>query len=523
MTEYQLKKISIKQDDILYSPQLVQLQRNDVHLLIDPASPNWASVNGLGSLIIRRCNGMNTLAEVTENVRDISNVHLADIKRFISNAIDAGMISTIPDLSPAYPGRSLAIAPNLLEELWINTNVSCPLRCRHCLVDGGSEPVPPLTTNEIKNLVDDGLALGVKRIYFTGGDPFLRKDLLDLVSYVTARVQLVVLTSGVLITEDIAKRLSRASHRNLLIQVSLEGPSEKYNKKIRGEGKFSPAVHGIAALKQSALTPIVSTTITKLNAAKVPETTQFLDSLGVKDHHILWLHARGRMRQNVRELEVSAQEIIRVMKALKTAVKGRDITIDNLFSMAVRVKGRRGRKNDLCSSGYGILNVNADGRVYPCAALCGAGPFDCGSTRDKSLREIWLDSSVANWVRENSVQKRVGCNSCYLKFICGGGCFAQSYYHYEMTTGTGCLMAPDPYCEVYKSLITELMWDMAMPSHREKKEDKPTLYKNMENIMPGCAADGNKVIDSAFDVGTYHCSCVLAMETSGGKGQIDER
>jgi radical SAM protein with 4Fe4S-binding SPASM domain len=191
-----------------------------------------------------------------------------------------------------------------------------------------------------------------------------------------------------------------------------------------------------------------------------------------------------------------------------------NIIVDNLVSLAARVRGKRGRKNDLCNSGYGVMNVNSDGHVYPCASLCGAPGFDCGSIKEKSLSDIWQNSETAKWIRGNSVQKRTGCSACYLKYFCGGGCFAQSYFNYEMTTGEGCIMASDPYCEAYKSQITGLMWQMATPHPRELIENKPVLYRQMENTLPGCAVDGNRILDAAFDVGTYHCSCVLAADAN---------
>ena len=505
--------MKIEPDDILYSPKPVQQQRDGVYLLIDPASPNWASMNAPGAAIIRRCDGHSTLKEITASLSSTAGISAADITLFVKEAAEARFIATTPDLTPAYKGRADAIAPAKLEELWINTNNSCPLSCRHCLVDGGTEPVSPMTTAEIQRLVDEAISLGTKRIYFTGGEPFLRKDLLQLIEYVTARIQLVVLTSGVLITEEIGERIKSVANGNLLLQVSLEGPDAPTNDAIRGEGNFVRAVRGIKTLVAAGLAPVVTTTITKLNYDKAARTTRFLASLGVEDHHVLWLHARGRMRRNAAELLLSGEEIAGVMRELRQTVAGMNIIVDNAESLAVRVRGKRGRKNDLCNSGYGVLNVNTDGHVYPCASLCGADGFDCGSIKEKSLHEIWMESSTTRWIRNNSVQKRAGCNSCYLKFFCGGGCYAQSYFNYEMNTGEGCIMAADPYCDAYKSQLTELMWQTAMPEPREKVENRPVLYRQMESILPSCAVDGNKVLDAAFDVGTYHCSCVLAMDT----------
>ena len=110
-------------------------------------------------------------------------------------------------------------------------------------------------------------------------------------------------------------------------------------------------------------------------------------------------------------------------------------------------------------------------------------------------------------------------SSCYLKFFCGGGCFVQSYFSHEVATGAGCIMAPDPYCEVYRSQLLEAMWQSAMPSESEKIEESPVLYRMMDAKLPGCAGGNYTTLNAAHDVGTYHCSCVLAMDVANDGGE----
>jgi len=501
-----------RESSVLYSPELVQFDREGVCLLIDPAAPNWISTNSAGSIVIRNCDGRRTLKEISVNLQNTCGFKKSDITRFINRMVEAGLIQTNPDLAPSYTKRSDYIFPSVLEELWINTNNSCPLHCIHCLVDSGRENATIMTTAEIQKLIDEAISIGVRRIYFTGGEPFLRKDIFSLIEYVTKRIQLVILTSGVLISPENAARLKGISNDNLVMQVSLEGPDAATNDAIRGEGSFGLAVEGIKRLIEIGLTPIVTTTLTGLNYRNCVETTHFLASLGIKDQHVLWLHGRGRMRVNVPDLILSGDVVAQVMSEMKQAAKDSGILFDNAESLALRVQGKAGRKNDLCNACYGMLSVDTDSHVYPCAALTGAASFDCGSLKDKSLREIWIESKVSKWIRENSVQKRVGCSSCFLKFFCGGGCFAQSYLNYEMTTGKGCIMAMDPYCEAYRSQIMETMWEYAMPEKSEKIENIPMLYRAMGNELPGCAVGGNEVLNAAYDVGTHHCSCVLATD-----------
>lgn len=506
----------IQADNILYSPRVVQQQRRGVFLLIDPQAPNWISTNEPGARILRQCDGRHTLAEIVDGLNREAGLRREDIETFVSEGARAGFVSTFPDLSPPYQGRAQAIACQRLQEFWVHTNNSCPLRCKHCLVDGGTEASQPLTKVKIERAVDEAVGLGAGRVYFTGGDPFLRKDLFELIDYVTSRAQLVILTSGVLLTEEKVSKL-KGFGDSLLIQVSLEGPNAEINDSIRGQGNFVKAVDGIRRLVRSGLVPIVTTTITGLNHTHLIETSRFLASIGVRDHHVLWLHSRGRTRQSMADLVVPGARVAEIMEGLRRTASELGIVVDNVESLKARVQSKRGRKNDLCNSCYGVMAVNYDGQVYPCASLVGAPEFDCGSIKASSLESIWRESRVANWVRENSVQKRVGCSSCHLKFFCGGGCFAQSYFDYEVKQGAGCIMAPDPYCDAYKTQLTELMWELATPVAGEADGSRPILYRAMGNDLSSCTADGNKVIDAAFEVGTYHCACVLAMDVKEGK------
>src|SRR3989304_222328 len=108
----------IEADSILYAPGVVQQQQEGVYLLIDPAAPNWVSTNGLGSQVIRRCDGRHTLREVAEGLGHELELKARDIVQFIHQAVEAGILSTSPDLAPAYRGRADAIGCEKLEELW---------------------------------------------------------------------------------------------------------------------------------------------------------------------------------------------------------------------------------------------------------------------------------------------------------------------------------------------------------------------------------------------------------------------
>ncbi|MCK5505205.1 MAG: methyltransferase domain-containing protein, partial [Thermodesulfovibrionia bacterium] len=196
--------------------------------------------------------------------------------------------------------------------------------------------------------------------------------------------------------------------------------------------------------------------------------------------------------------------------------KEQEMILDNVESLKVRVRAKRGRKNDLCNNCYEKICVNSDGHVYPCASLNGDKKFNAGSIRENSLKDIWLNSKVMKKGRDNSVQKKPECRLCELKFFCGGGCTSHSYYASEVDTGKGSVTAKDPYCSTYKALFEDILWELASEGVPLQDNGKgytvPLVYNAMDAKLPHHLGSAVRSIDDSVDVGCYHCSCVLSVD-----------
>lgn len=513
---------AFEQNELLYSPQFIQKRKNGVYLLIDPESPNWISINLTGSEILKLCDGKHTLSDIQNAVckkykrSDEEQVNL-EVSEFLSAAGLLEFVSNTKIERPEYKGRSKVIAPDKLEELWIYTTLACNLRCRHCLVSAGKELEEELTTEEIKKLVDEAVVLGVKRFYITGGEPFIKDDIFELIKYITKdkNCELIILTNATLFDNKKISAMEEIKGPKLVIQVSLEGPNAEIHDRLRGKGNFDKVVKGIKKLIGIGITPIVSTALNKYNEKNIEDISRFLSKLGLKEHNILWMHAKGRGADNLNELYVPPDKITRAMKKLRRAYKDQKIILDNAESLKVRARAKRGRKNDLCNNCYKKVCVNSDGHVYPCASFNGDRQFDAGSVRKKSLKDIWLNSNVMARCRENSVQKKTECSLCYLKYFCGGGCTSHSYYASEFDNGRGSIKAQDPYCSTYKSLFEDILWELASEGVLPQNGygySAPLVLNAMDAKLPSHLGSGIKTIDSNFEVGCYHCSCVLSVD-----------
>jgi MoaA/NifB/PqqE/SkfB family radical SAM enzyme len=170
---------------------------------------------------------------------------------------------------PVVAGNAVGapVAPFLrFTALWIQiTGTWCNLECAHCLnASGPGEPwLRALDASVVRRAIAEADTLGVKEIYFTGGEPFLHRELLSLLGGSLQVAPTTVLTNGTIMTPAIADelaRLARAARYSLEIRVSLDDVDPALNDRVRGEGAWARAVRTIRLLHDRGLLPIVTVT-----------------------------------------------------------------------------------------------------------------------------------------------------------------------------------------------------------------------------------------------------------------------
>jgi AdoMet-dependent heme synthase len=166
----------------------------------------------------------------------------------------------------ALPPPAATVPFRHLTALWIQiTGTWCNLQCVHCInASGPRDPwLAPLDVGTVRRAIIDGAALGVKEIYFTGGEPFLHPEILPLLEWALAHAPTTVLTNGTLVDEamadDLATLFSRGRY-GLEIRVSLDDPDRARNDAIRGRGAFDRALAAIRRLETRGMLPILTAT-----------------------------------------------------------------------------------------------------------------------------------------------------------------------------------------------------------------------------------------------------------------------
>jgi len=157
-----------------------------------------------------------------------------------------------------------AVGLRHLDNLWIQVSgTHCNIECTHCFNNSGPRETTfgHMTLEAVDGAITAAAARAVREIYFTGGEPFLNTQLLDMIACALAVAPTTVLTNGMLISDRIADALARlaiAARYSLELRVSLDGYTEEMNDAIRGRGVFRLALAGAVRLARRNLLPLIT-------------------------------------------------------------------------------------------------------------------------------------------------------------------------------------------------------------------------------------------------------------------------
>lgn len=142
-----------------------------------------------------------------------------------------------------------------LENLWLQlSNVACNIKCRHCYLDCHNDVRKKnfLKYDIVLNLLNN-LSQDVKRIYLTGGEPFLYPKIIELLSVCLPKADVLIFTNGTLLSEKkikLIKAIEEQSKHKLFIRLSLDHFTEGRNDEYRARGVFKKVINALVLLQR---------------------------------------------------------------------------------------------------------------------------------------------------------------------------------------------------------------------------------------------------------------------------------
>ena len=352
-----------------------------------------------------------------------------------------------------------------------NLTYRCNLACEHCYLDAGGQPLvgtenfadrSELGTEECFRVIDEIAAFAPECVtILTGGEPLLRRDILEIVKRAAERgLWVVVGTNGVKISENVARRLAEAGARGLSLSLDALDP-DRHDRFRNVRGAWQNTVDGAAILNRTSLPFIVQTTAGSHNLGELEAIADFAyDRLAAKVWNLYFLVPTGRgqfvsditpaqyddvlaslyriQRKYDRRMLVNAKCAPHYIKTVlehhaderREAPSG-DASSPWPGSSPIRTySGGAGG----CPAGTHYMGIRPNGDVTPCPYL----PVFAGTLRRSTLADLWTSSTLFTEVRQRS---SLGgrCGDCEMNAHCGG-CRARAY---GMTND---LMAEDPLC-----------------------------------------------------------------------------
>lgn len=340
-----------------------------------------------------------------------------------------------------------------------NVTRQCNLKCLHCYahaVEQGHEK--ELTKDQAFVLIDDLAKFGAPVILFSGGEPLMRHDLVELACYAVDKgMRAVISTNGTLITREKAKELKRIGLS--YVGVSLDG-MEEINDRFRGKkGAFRDAMTGIKNCQDVGLKVGLRFTINRINQDEIPRIFDLLEELDIPRVCFYHLVYAGRGSELIKQ-DLDHSETRRVVDLIIDRTKDihdrgmpkEVLTVDNhadgpflYLRMKKENNSRAGevlqllRMNEGNNSGRGIGCVSWDGSVHADQFW---RHYSFGNILERPFSEIWTDLSNTLMARLRDKKRYVKgrCSTCKWIDICGGN------FRVRAEAVSNDIWAPDPAC-----------------------------------------------------------------------------
>ncbi|MEL0242424.1 MAG: radical SAM protein [Pelagibacteraceae bacterium] len=143
-----------------------------------------------------------------------------------------------------------------IQTLWFNTGTLCNLTCKNCYIESSpkNDRLAHLSFEEFKTFVNESIQneMGTKEIGFTGGEPFMNKDVFKMIKYALDNdFKTLVLTNAMKPMMNNKNQLFKLNHLNLTIRVSIDHFTKHKHEQIRGPNSWEPMIEGLKWLSEN--------------------------------------------------------------------------------------------------------------------------------------------------------------------------------------------------------------------------------------------------------------------------------
>ena len=262
-----------------------------------------------------------------------------------------------------------------IKTLWFNTGTLCNIECKNCYIESSpkNDRLDYITFEEVKLFIDEAIDknLGTKEIGFTGGEPFMNKDVLKMIEYsLSKNFKVLVLSNAMKPMLNKREDLLKINHQDLTIRVSIDHYQKEKHEEIRGKNTFNVMMEGLKWLNQNNFNYALAT-------------------------RLLWGEQEDKLRDNFNlfinkynlKLDAKSKEQLVTFAEMDEKVDTPEITTAcwNLLG--------KNPKDMMCSSSRMVVKKKNSPKlsVIACTLLPYEDEFDLGQNLTNSLKKIYLN------------------------------------------------------------------------------------------------------------------------------------
>ena len=309
-----------------------------------------------------------------------------DISSFIDDLVKAGILNCETD-NENLSGQERNYEENISEfedfyrkiyengylfSIHIDVTNQCNLRCIHCYHPFDEYTFSNnLTLDEIKKIIDEAFSLGVFRVTISGGEPFIRNDIYDILKYISDKGMIIdVFTNATLINDDVIKKLERYNIKE--IGISFYSTRPDVHEAITSSQSYSKTYYAIQMLREHNFEVKLKCILMKTNIQYYRELIGFAKEMGCSLVLDFDITPKLNGDNSPTELALDFEDIIK-------------LSLDDSTKFYASAPEALPPESYPCNAGKYGLYISSAGNIYPCVSL----QVKLGNIRHNSLMDIW--------------------------------------------------------------------------------------------------------------------------------------
>lgn len=291
---------------------------------------------------------------------------------------------------------SSSMKPIYLE---FNITSKCNARCIMCNIwkDNKSQD---LSLKEIESIISSPVLSDVKRINITGGEPFLRKDLIDIIRLMNSKLkntrEILIATNGLLtnvIVEQTKKILGIINHNvSLHVGISFDGMAKEHERIRNIIGIHNMAletVRRLSAIHNQNLEVQAHVAISPLNIDRLEDIYYYLHTIvdQVVFFPVIISEPAFKNRIDKNNLAFDSNSRSLLESFFHFLINEESPSPNTYYYSRLTDLLRTGKRNFPCTAGFRFMHIDAEGNINPCSFVPSKLSF--GNIRNQSLENIW--------------------------------------------------------------------------------------------------------------------------------------